>query len=48
MIKIRGKSVVYPLKLIFEASLQGLIFPNCWKKANVVHIYKKRKKIKIF
>ena len=29
MIRLCGKSVVYPLKLIFEASLLGREFPEC-------------------
>ena len=33
MIKLCGKSIAYPLKLIFEASLQEGTFPNCWKKS---------------
>ena len=43
MIKLCGKSIVYPLKLIFEASLQGGGggFPDYWKKANVVPVHKK-------
>ena len=44
MIKLRGKSIVYPLKLIFEASLQGGEFPDYWKKANVVPVHKKESK----
>ena len=28
MIKLCGKSIAYPLKLLFEASL---LFPECWK-----------------
>ena len=43
MIKLCGKSIVYLLKLIFEASLKGGEFPDCWKKANVVPAHKKRK-----
>ena len=33
-------SIVYPLKLIFEAPLQGGEFPDYWKKANVVPLHK--------
>ena len=42
MIKICGKSITYPLKLIFEASLQEGMFPSHWRKANVVPVYKKK------
>ena len=41
MMKIYGKSVLYPLKLIFEASLQEGIFPDCRKKALIVPIHRK-------
>ena len=44
MIKICGKSITYPFKLIFEASLQEGTFPRCWKKANVVPVLKKEDK----
>ena len=35
------KTLVYPLELIFKASIQERIFPGCWKKANVVPILAK-------
>ena len=41
MIKICGKTLVYPLKLIFKASIEEGVFSGCWKKANVVPIHKK-------
>ena len=41
---MNGKSIVYPLQLIFEASLQGGEFPDYWKKANVVPVPKKESK----
>ena len=40
MIKICGKSITYPFKLIFDASLQEGTFPRCWKKANVMQVLK--------
>ena len=39
-----NKTLVYPLKLIFKASTQEGVFPDCWKKANVVPIHKKESK----
>ena len=42
-IKMCHKTLVYPLKLIFKASIQG-VFPDCWKKANIVPIDKKESK----
>ena len=44
MIKTCHKTLVYPLKLIFRASIQEGAFPDCWKKANVVPIHKKESK----
>ena len=44
MIELCGKSITYPLKLIFEASLQEGTFPSCWKKANAVLVHKKEDK----
>ena len=44
MIKICSESVAIPLKIIFDESLQKGIFPEIWKKANVVPIYKKEDK----
>ena len=43
MVKMRDKTLVYPLKLIFRASIQEGIFLDCWKKADVVPIHKKSK-----
>ena len=39
------KTLVYPLKIIFRAFIQEGVFPNYWKKANVVSIHKK---VKVF
>ena len=48
MIKICSESVICsvmsPLKIIFEESLTKGIFPEIWKKANVVRIHKKEDK----
>ena len=44
MVKACDKTLVYPLKLIFRASIQEGVFPDCWKKANVVPIHKKESK----
>ena len=42
MIKICGNSLVKPLIKIFEFSLDSNIFPEMWKKANVVPVYKNK------
>ena len=38
------KTLIYPLILIFRASIQDGVFPDCWKKVNVVPIHKKESK----
>ena len=45
MIKLCRKSIVYPLKLIFEASLQGGEFPDYSIKVNVVPVHKFSEKL---
>ena len=44
MIKLCDKALVFPLKLIFENCLRQGVFPEKWKKANVVPVHKKNKK----
>ena len=44
MIKLCEKSITIPLKLIFEESLKCGVFPEIWKKANVVPVHKKEDK----
>ena len=48
IIKICDKTLVYLLKLIFKASIQESVFPDCWKKSycctNVVPIHIKETK----
>ena len=41
MLKLAHKSISKPLKLLFENCLRTGIFPDQWKKANIVSIYKK-------
>ena len=40
MLKLSKKSILKPLKLIFENCLRTRLFPDQWKKANVL-IHKK-------
>ena len=47
MIKIFGQSISYLLTRIFIDSLQEGIFPESWKKANIVPVNKKENKILI-
>ena len=41
MIKICDTSISRTLKFIFQACLESGKFPNEWKKANVIPVYKK-------
>ena len=36
--------IIPPLLIIFETALQSGIYPNQWKKANVIPIHKKNSK----
>ena len=45
MIKLCGKSIAYQLKFMFEASLLGGEFLECWKRANAVPVHKKGKNL---
>ena len=40
MVKISDRSLVKPLMKIFQSSLDSCIFPEMWKKANVIPVYK--------
>ena len=44
MIKLYGKTIAIPLKLIFRSMLEEGVFPDDWKKSNVVPIHKKDSK----
>ena len=44
MIKMCSESITLPLKTIFQESLKKGKFPEIWKKANVVPVYKKEDK----
>ena len=44
MIKLCDKSIVDPLFLILKNCVSKGIFPDCWKKANLVPIHKKNQK----
>ena len=41
MLQLSNKSILKPLKLLFENCLRTGIFPEQWKKANIVPIHKK-------
>ena len=44
MIKMRAKPLVLTLKMIFEAALNNGVFPDDWKKGNIVPLHKKNLK----
>ena len=44
MLKLCGPSVIKPLSLLFTNSLRDGVFPNDWKKANVIPVHKKGNK----
>ena len=44
MIKMCDSSLIKPLKLIFQNCLRHGIFPETWKRANVVPVHKKNEK----
>ena len=45
--KLHGKSIVYPLKFIFEASLLGGEFSDYCKKANIVPAHRNNRPISV-
>ena len=44
MIKFFSESATIPIKIVFEESLKKGIFPEIWKKDNIVPIHKKERK----
>ena len=44
MIKTCGDAITFPLKLIFKSMINEGVFPDDWKKSNVVPIHKKESK----
>ena len=44
MIKLCGKTIAIPLKLIFRSMVEESVFPDDWKKSNVVPIHKRDSK----
>ena len=44
MIKLCNDSITIPLKIIFEESLKKGIFPDMWKKGNIIPALKKDNK----
>ena len=44
MIKLCGKAIVDPLRILFLSFLEEGVYPDDWKKSNVVTIHKKESK----
>ena len=42
LIKLCSKTIVIPSKLLFRSTLEEGVFPDDWKKTNVVPIHKKK------
>ena len=40
MVKMCWKSLALPLKMIFEAGLNAGVFPDDWKKGNIISVRK--------
>ncbi len=41
MLKETSKTICLPLSIVFNRSIQEASYPNCWKKANVMPLFKK-------
>ena len=44
MIQLCGDSILPPLKIIFESAINASIFPDLWKKGNIIPVHKKESK----
>ena len=44
MIQLRGKAIVEPLGVLFLSFLEEGVYPDDWKKSNIVPILKKERK----
>ena len=44
MIKLCGKAIVDPLRILFLSFLEEGVYPDDWKKSKVVPIHKKESK----
>ena len=45
MIKMCGDTIITPLKLIFESAIKLGVFPDSWKKGNIIPVHKKENKV---
>ena len=44
MIQICGDSIIPPLKMILESAIKLSVFPDSWKKGNIIPVHKKESK----
>ena len=44
MVKLFDDSLVKPLSIIFQKCINSGVFPDSWKKSNIVPVYKKNDK----
>ena len=44
MIQLHGKAIVEPLGVLFLSFLEEGVYPDDWKKSNIVPIHKKERK----
>ena len=44
MIKIRDKSLVKPLIILFQNCIKSSHYPDIWKKSNIIPVHKKNEK----
>ena len=44
IVKISGESIIKPLQMKFKSCIKNSVFPNEWKKANVISIHKKEQR----
>ena len=42
MLKLGSPSIIKPLSIIFQNCLKSSIFPDDWKKGNIVPVHKKK------
>ena len=44
MIQLCGKAIVEPLRILFLSFLEEGVYPDDWKKSNIVPFHKKESK----
>ena len=44
MIQLCGDSILPPLKIILESAINASVFPDLWKKGNIIPVHKKESK----